>query len=67
MNRAHNAKEAFDMMYEVKKAFTNFSLDLIYGVPWSSMSTWKKNIALALGFDPPHISSYAFTVEPKLF
>ena len=65
MNRAHNAKEAFDMMYEVKKHFTNFSLDLIYGVPWSSMSTWQKNIALALGFDPPHISSYALTVEPK--
>lgn len=63
MNRAHTAQDAFSVMDEVKKHFDNFSLDLIYGMPGSSLERWQKNIDIALSFSPPHISSYALTVE----
>lgn len=63
MNRAHTAQNAFSVMEEVKKHFDNFSLDLIYGMPGSSLERWQKNIDIALSFSPPHISSYALTVE----
>lgn len=65
MNRAHNAKEAEDCIFEALKHFDNISIDLIYGIPEMSNDRWKKNIEKALSFDIPHISSYALTVEPK--
>ena len=65
MNRAHNAKEAYAVLDAVKKHFDNFSLDLIYGMPGSTLKSWQKNIDIALSFSPPHISSYALTVEEK--
>ena len=65
MNRAHTAQEAYLIMDEVSHNFDNYSMDLIYGMPYSSVASWMKNIEIALGFTPPHISSYALTVEPK--
>ncbi|MGB1449691.1 MAG: radical SAM family heme chaperone HemW [Flavobacteriaceae bacterium] len=65
MNRAHNAQEAYEVLHQAKKHFANFSLDLIYGMPSSTLSDWQENVAIALSFSPPHISSYALTVEEK--
>ena len=65
MNRAHNAQQALSVLERVQQHFANFSLDLIYGVPGSTMESWEKNISTALSFQPSHISSYALTVEPK--
>ena len=65
MNRAHNSNQAHNALNLVKKYFENYSLDLIYGMPYSSLSDWKKNLNLALDYMPPHISTYALTVEKK--
>ena len=65
MNRAHNAEQALNVLERVQQHFANFSLDLIFGVPGSTMESWEKNIITALSFQPSHISSYALTVEPK--
>ena len=43
MNRSHNSKTAIDSIEKTKNNFTNFSIDLIYGVPESSIDEWKKN------------------------
>ena len=65
MNRAHNAEEAKASLTIATKYFDNISLDLIYGIPGMSNEKWRQNIATALSFGIPHISSYALTVEPK--
>ncbi|MEM8845701.1 MAG: radical SAM family heme chaperone HemW [Bacteroidota bacterium] len=65
MNRAHNAAQAEQSLIEAKKYFKNISIDLIYGIPGMNHQRWKENIQKALGFDLPHISSYALTVEPR--
>ncbi|MFL9831193.1 radical SAM family heme chaperone HemW [Flavobacterium sp. ST-87] len=65
MNRAHNSEEAKKSLELATKYFDNISLDLIYGIPGMSNEKWLQNIATALGFGIPHISSYALTVEPK--
>ncbi len=65
MNRAHNSEQAHNALSLVKKYFQNYSLDLIYGMPYSSLLDWKKNLKLALNYKPPHISTYALTVEKK--
>ncbi|WP_396632284.1 radical SAM family heme chaperone HemW [Maribacter sp. R86514] len=65
MNRAHNALEAEKCLQLASEHFDNISIDLIYGMPNMTLERWKRNIDKALGFNIPHISSYALTVEPK--
>lgn len=65
MNRAHNASEAKQSIALVKKYFDNYSIDLIYGMPDMDLTQWEANLQTALGFDVPHISCYALTVEPN--
>lgn len=65
MNRAHDTAQAHQALSLVKKYFTNFNLDLIYGMPYSNLEGWKKNLSNALDYQPPHLSAYALTVEEK--
>ena len=65
MNRAHNSDQAIEALENVTNQFQNFSIDLIYGMPNSNITSWEKNIQRALKFNPPHISAYALTVEKK--
>jgi len=66
MNRAHNSKEAFQCLEWIKESeFSNFSLDLIYGIPISRHETWEKDLKTLVDFQPPHISSYCLTIEPN--
>ena len=65
MNRAHEATDSLRILDEVSKIFDNYSLDLIYGMPGSSLVEWQKTLDRVLAFQPPHISAYALTVEPK--
>ena len=65
MNRAHNSDEAKKCLEIATHYFDNISIDLIYGIPNMTNEKWKQNIATALSFGIPHISSYALTVEPK--
>jgi oxygen-independent coproporphyrinogen-3 oxidase len=66
MNRAHNAQQAQLAIPRIRDAgFSNFSIDLIYGVPISSDAKWERNLAIALEYDIPHLSAYALTIETK--
>ena len=65
MNRAHDSKKAMKSLELSKKYFDNISIDLIYGVPDSTLETWAYNLELTMGFDVNHVSTYALTIEPK--
>ena len=65
MNRAHTVDQATVCLREASIHFSNISIDLIYGIPNMSNERWKQNLAKALEFEVPHISSYALTVEPR--
>ncbi len=65
MNRAHNAQQAVESLQLSIEQFNNITIDLIYGTPLSTNEKWKYNVETALGFNIPHISCYALTVEPK--
>ena len=66
MNRAHTASQAISAIALAKDSgFTNYSIDLIYGVPGLSDDAWKSNLHQALLLGVPHISAYALTVEPR--
>lgn len=65
MHRAHTLHQVHRSLHLVKTYFDNYSLDLIYGMPYSSTKDWEVNLEQALAYNPPHISTYALTVENK--
>lgn len=65
MNRAHDSKKALNSIEISKKYFNNISIDLMYGVPDSTIESWAYNLDTVSQFDINHISSYALTLEPK--
>jgi len=66
MNRAHTADQALTAVALAKDAgFTNYSIDLIYGIPGLTDDAWRANLEQAITLGVPHISAYALTVEPR--
>ena len=65
MNRNHTSIQSLKAIEIVSQIFENYSVDLIYGIPKSSLKDFLFNIKKALEFNPKHFSCYALTVEPK--
>jgi oxygen-independent coproporphyrinogen III oxidase len=66
MNRAHSAKQASEALELARESgFTNYSIDLIYGLPGLTDDAWRSNLEQAISLGIPHISAYALTVEPR--
>ena len=43
--------------------FSNFNLDIIYGVHGESVEDWTETVRQVCELDPPHVSAYGLTVE----
>ncbi|MDP4587478.1 MAG: radical SAM protein, partial [Flavobacteriales bacterium] len=66
MNRAHNAEEALACVKRAQDiGFDNISIDLIYGLPTSSLEEWKEELAIAKSMNVQHFSAYILTVEER--
>lgn len=66
MNRSHDASQSKAALSLVQKHFKNFSVDLIYGLPYTDQeSDFKKDLDFLLSQQVPHISLYNLTVEEK--
>jgi oxygen-independent coproporphyrinogen-3 oxidase len=66
MNRAHTTSQSFASIEHAKAAgIHNLSTDLIYGTPHLSDEDLIKDIEILNGYEIPHISAYALTVEEK--
>ena len=64
MNRAHSAEQAKASLSLARKlGFDNLTIDLIYGVPDSTMDSWKNELEELKRFDIPHLSAYCLTIE----
>lgn len=65
MNRVHTAREAIASIGLAKSSgIDNITIDLIYGLPGSSLESWKNNLEQALALEVPHVSAYCLTIEP---
>ena len=66
MNRAHNSTQAIECIQLARQAgISNFSIDLIFGIPGLTNSEWINNVQTVLDLEVPHIACYALTVEPN--
>ncbi len=64
LGRVHNANEAKDCIQMAKKAgFSNFNLDLMFGLPNQTVADFEKSISEALSLKSAHISCYSLILE----
>lgn len=66
IDRIHNAKDAKEAITAIKQAkFSNFNLDMMFGLPGQNVAAALDDLQCALSFMPPHFSWYQLTIEPK--
>ncbi len=64
--RYHRRSDIFQAIDLLQRAnITNFSLDLISGLPHQTLETWQDSLAQAVAINPTHLSQYDLIVEPK--
>jgi len=65
MNRNHKALDAEIAIQKATNFFENVSIDLMFGLPFSGMNRWQKNLKKAVELNVKHISTYNLTIEEK--
>ena len=61
IHTAQQTREAFHMAHAA--GIDNISLDLIYGLPQQTITSWLSTLEQALQLRPQHLSLYALSVE----
>lgn len=64
--RSHTVADvwkAVDLIHGV--GVSNYSLDLISGLPHQTLELWQQSLEQVLKINPPHVSHYDLIVEPK--
>jgi putative oxygen-independent coproporphyrinogen III oxidase len=65
LGRVHDGAQALRAIEAAQRAFANFNLDLMVGLPGQSAAQGASDIERALSFAPPHLSVYQLTLEPN--
>lgn len=66
LNRIHSgelAEKSVKLAQDM--GINNITIDLIYAIPADTHSIWEHDLAKAISFGVPHISSYCLTIEEK--
>lgn len=68
LGRIHNSIEAKQaIMSALNAKFSNFNLDLMYGLPEQSVDSAINDLETAININPTHISWYQLTIEPNTY
>jgi oxygen-independent coproporphyrinogen-3 oxidase len=66
LGRVHGAAEAIAAVDAARRAgFTNFNIDLMYGLPGDTLDASLDDLEQALALEPTHLSWYQLTLEPN--
>jgi oxygen-independent coproporphyrinogen-3 oxidase len=64
LSRLHSAREAIEFVAGLKQAgWTNISIDLMYGIPVQTMTSWRETLRQAVDLGIQHVSMYGLKVE----
>lgn len=64
--RSHTVEEIFSAVDWIEKVgISNFSLDLISGLPNQILETWQDSLNSLCAINPPHVSIYDLIIEDK--
>jgi oxygen-independent coproporphyrinogen-3 oxidase len=63
LERLHGQEVVERAVEIVRERFSRWSLDLIFGVPGSSLPDWERDLEIAMGLRPSHLSCYGLVFE----
>lgn len=64
LERHHRLQDVVQSVLWARQAgFDNINLDLIFGLPYQSLASWRGSLAMALSLVPEHLSLYSLTIE----
>ncbi|MEW6244273.1 MAG: radical SAM family heme chaperone HemW [Bacillota bacterium] len=64
LGRRHTAAQCIKSLDVARRAgFDNISVDLMYGVPEQSVSSFRQTLRAVLALSPEHVSAYALKIE----
>ncbi len=63
LERHHGRDEVERAVEIVRPRFPRWSLDLIFGVPGSTLADWERDLDIALALEPAHLSCYGLVFE----
>ena len=63
LGRQHSAAEALDAVAIAQRHLPRVGVDLIFGTPGETLSSWEASVSGALQTGIGHLSTYALTVE----
>lgn len=64
LGRRHNSQQALNAVrWATEAGFDNISIDLIYGLPYSSTAVWQQNLKQAFALPVKHLSCYHLIYE----
>lgn len=63
LGRIHDAAQARRAAELAARHFETFNLDLMYALPAQGLAELRRDLDMALGFAPPHLSYYHLTLE----
>ena len=64
LGRRHRAEDVASAIRSARAAgIENVSLDLIFGTPGQTASSWRRSLEAALALEPSHVSAYGLTIE----
>ena len=58
LGRVHSADQARAALDEAARHFETFNIDLMYALPGQTLADLDRDLDIALGFNPPHLSVY---------
>ncbi|QXP86519.1 radical SAM family heme chaperone HemW [Methylococcus capsulatus] len=66
LGRIHDGRAAVEAAAMAREAgFTNFNLDLMFGLPGQTIAQAKRDVETAIAQRPTHVSYYQLTLEPN--
>ncbi|MGH9354194.1 MAG: radical SAM family heme chaperone HemW [Terriglobia bacterium] len=66
VGRLHSAAETVEQVEAARRAgFRNLSLDVIAGLPYQTLESWRKSLQALAWIEPEHVSIYLFEADEK--
>ena len=65
VGRTHTSAQALKAYETLRRHFDNISIDLIFGLPLQTQSSWEASLSRAIELDAAHISAYSLMWEER--
>ena len=64
LGRIHSKDDFLRTYRRVRRSgIKNVNIDLMSGIPWQTIATWRDSLNFAAGIGPEHISAYSLIIE----